>query len=221
MPRAPQASGLIVGRRAVHATVSAIIAAWGITPPALGVDARQTMQQATAAFFAADIDSAVRAYDSAAQQDPRVRPYMWQRGIALYYAGEFEACAQQFRLDVSVNPNDTEEAIWAFLCEARDPAVGFAAARERLLQVGPDPRPYMRAAYALFQGRAAERDLEAVGADRRTAFYSNLYLGLYAEAKGQTDEARRRITAAVNSPYRDSGDYMYGVAQVHQRLRGW
>ena len=31
----------------------------------------------------------------------------------------FEAGAAQFREDVAVNPNDTEEAIWAFLCEAR------------------------------------------------------------------------------------------------------
>jgi lipoprotein NlpI len=44
---------------------------------------------------------------------------LWQRGIALYYAKQYAAAAQQFRDDVALNPNDTEEAIWAFLAEAQ------------------------------------------------------------------------------------------------------
>lgn len=39
----------------------------------------------------------------------------------------------QFRYDVAVNPNDTEESIWAFLCEAQ--LVGPDKARENWLQV--------------------------------------------------------------------------------------
>lgn len=35
---------------------------------------------------------------------------------------------------VAVNPNDTEESIWAFLCEAQ--MVGADAARQQFLQVG-------------------------------------------------------------------------------------
>lgn len=37
------------------------------------------------------------------------------------------------RDDVAVNPNDTEESIWAFLCEAQ--LDGPEAARQRMLQV--------------------------------------------------------------------------------------
>lgn len=44
----------------------------------------------------------------------------------------------QFRDDVAVNPNDTEESIWAFLCEAQ--LVGPDAAREQFLQVRSPPR---------------------------------------------------------------------------------
>jgi hypothetical protein len=40
---------------------------------------------------------------------PKMRPYMWQRGLSLYYLGRFQEGAQQFRDDVAVNPNDTEE----------------------------------------------------------------------------------------------------------------
>jgi hypothetical protein len=60
-------------------------------------------------------------------------------------ACRFAEGAAQFRLDVSVNPNDTEEAIWAFACEAR--TLGFAEARKGLLPVGRDSRAYMCAAY--------------------------------------------------------------------------
>ena len=35
-----------------------------------------------------------------------------QRGLSLYYVGQFEEGAQQFRDDVAVNPADTEESIW-------------------------------------------------------------------------------------------------------------
>ena len=41
--------------------------------------------------------------------------------------------AAQFREDVAVNPNDTEEAIWAFLCEAR--IRGEDEARKDFLEV--------------------------------------------------------------------------------------
>lgn len=38
-------------------------------------------------------------------------------------------------MDVAVNPNDTEESIWAFLCEAQ--LEGPEAARAKFLQVSP------------------------------------------------------------------------------------
>ena len=41
----------------------------------------------------------------------------------------------QFREDVAVNPNDTEESIWTFLCEAQ--MVGAEAARQQFLEVRP------------------------------------------------------------------------------------
>lgn len=45
----------------------------------------------------------------------------------------FEEGAQQFRLDVAQNPNDTEESIWCFLCEAQ--LYGVDEARKRYLEV--------------------------------------------------------------------------------------
>lgn len=66
-------------------------------------------------------------------------------------------------------------------------------------------RPYMRAAYSLFKGDGTESDLAKqmdVASGNRTGgdvggtsgapyFYANLYLGLYAEAKGDAVLARK------------------------------
>ena len=80
------------------------------------------------------MEGSIRDFDAALALSPRLRPYLWQRGLSLYYAEQYEAGARQFRDDVAVNPNDTEEAIWAFLCEAR--LFGVAQARQQFLQVG-------------------------------------------------------------------------------------
>ena len=69
----------------------------------------------------------------ALEVNPGSRPYLWQRGLSLYYAEDYEKAAQQFRDDVAVNPNDTEEAIWAYLSECR--TLGVDAARQQLLNV--------------------------------------------------------------------------------------
>ncbi|KAL5996233.1 hypothetical protein ACLOJK_026307 [Asimina triloba] len=47
----------------------------------------------------------------------------------------FEEGAEQFRIDVAANPNDTEESIWCFLCEAQ--LYGVDEARRRFLEASP------------------------------------------------------------------------------------
>lgn len=44
---------------------------------------------------------------------------LFRQGLSLYYLERYADGAVQFRKDVAVNPNDTEESIWAFLCGAR------------------------------------------------------------------------------------------------------
>jgi len=124
--------------------------------------------------------------------------------------------------DVAVNPADTEEAIWAFLCEAQ--VDGFEEARRKMLIVQTDPRPYMRRAYELFKGTCSEEDLAKEGANLSSpaAFYALLYLGLYAEARDEADKARNYIHASVATPYGNANrDYMAGLARVHLIIRKW
>jgi len=146
---------------------------------------------------------------------------LWQRGLSLYYVNRFEEGATQFREDVAVNPNDTEESIWCFLCEAQ--LHGPEEARRRFLKVGRDSRPVMRAAYNLFRDGGDTKELLNCGsANEHDFFYAHLYVGLYHEAQSETEAAKDAMTAAVSSSYGSrSGDYMATLAKVHCACRGW
>ena len=162
----------------------------------------------------------VADFDRVIALEPEREPYHWQRGIALYYAGEFSRGAKQFELHKSVNPNDVENAAWHFLCVAR--ASGIDAARKGLIHIDGDGRVPMMTVFAMFGGSATPEDVlkaaeagttsEHERAHRR--FYARLYLGLYLEAIGKSDEAGENIRLAEKYA---SDDYMGDVARVHAR----
>ena len=52
--------------------------------------------------------------------------------VPFEFCHRFEEGAEQFRLDVAQNPNDTEESIWCFLCEAQ--LYGVDEARKQYLE---------------------------------------------------------------------------------------
>lgn len=190
---------------------------------ALPADGATLMRLGMKAFKQAEVGESIKLFDESASAG-YPKAMLWQRGLSLYYADRFDDGAAQFRKDVEMNPNDTEESIWAMLCEAQ--TLGFDEARRRMLIVGRDPRVVMRTAYQLFRGEdeaaAAAALQRSAGAGGSDEFYAALYLGLFAEAKGNTEEARRWITQATSSAYaKGSGDYMADLARVHRRLRGW
>jgi len=173
-------------------------------------------------FQQLDTREALKYFDIAYDKTPELRPYMWQRGLSLYYADRFEEGAEQFRLDTSVNPYDTEEAIWAFMCEAR--IKGADAAREDFVEVRKDRRAVLGLAYKCFRAGTGVEELEALSFPEAPAsqrFYADLYSGLYYEAEGESDKAKEAILRALANPYGQTGDYMYSVAQVHAISRGW
>lgn len=45
-------------------------------------------------------------------------------------------CSIFIKIRSDVNPNDMEEAIWAFLCESKMEEIGFDGARKRMLPAG-------------------------------------------------------------------------------------
>ncbi|MCL7042280.1 hypothetical protein MKW94_022349 [Papaver nudicaule] len=91
-------------------------------------------------FRQGDVSGSLAEFDRAIELDPRQKAYLWQRGLTLYYLNRFEEGAEQFRLDVAQNPNDTEESIWCFLCEAQ--LYGEDEARKRFLEVSKSIQLY-------------------------------------------------------------------------------
>jgi tetratricopeptide (TPR) repeat protein len=92
-------------------------------------------------FQAGDIDRSITDFDRSIELDPRSKPYLWQRGISLYYAGRFKDGAEQFEVHRTVNGNDVENSVWHYLCVARDSSL--EEARKKLIPSAGDPRPPM------------------------------------------------------------------------------
>ena len=162
------------------------------------------------------IAQAVDGFDLVAKLVPGNAPQLWQRGIALYYAGRYNDCRRQFESHRTVNPNDVENAAWHFLCVAR--ANSAEQAKRTQLPVGPDSRVPMREIYEMFRGRLTpERVMLAAGDGIEAQFYGYLYTGLYYEALGDSKRALRQITEAANNRF-SVGGYMHDVARVHHDL---
>ncbi|OVA02603.1 Tetratricopeptide repeat-containing domain [Macleaya cordata] len=173
-------------------------------------------------FRQGDVSGSLTEFDRAIELDPRQKAYLWQRGLSLYYLDRFEEGAEQFRLDVAQNPNDTEESIWCFLCEAQ--ICGIDEARRKFLEASVDPRPVMRQAYNMFKdGGDPEKLVSAFSNGKEHEyFYASLYAGLYYESQNNPEAAKVHMLNACQSPYGlRSDDYMAALAKVHCLSRNW
>ena len=174
------------------------------------------LNRAVADFESGRFAESAASFDSVAKAVPEQAPYLWQRGIALYYAGRYNDCRRQFESHRAVNPDDVENAAWHFLCVAR--AESPAKARAALLPVGRDARVPMREVYQMFRGTLTpEQVLSAAGPQPAAQFFGHLYLGLYFEALGMKDRALEHITIAAADRFAPHGGYMHMVARVHLR----
>lgn len=174
------------------------------------------MNRAVADFEDGRFAESAAAFDALAKAVPDQAPQLWQRGIALYYAGRYNDCRRQFESHRTVNPADVENAAWHFLCVAR--AESPASARAALLPVGTDPRVPMREVYEMFRGTLTpERILAAAGDRPEAQFYGQLYVGLYLDASGMKERALEHIRIAAADRFAGHGGYMHMVARVHLR----
>lgn len=175
------------------------------------------LDRAVADFENGRVAESVAGFDALVKVLPAFAPQLWQRGIALYYAGRYADCRAQFESHRTVNPNDVENAAWHFLCVAR--AESPAKAKSALLPVGPDARVPMRQIYEMFRGTMKpEEVLAAAGNQASPQFYAQLYLGLYYEAIGDGPRALEHIKAAADDRYAAVGGYMHSAARVHLGL---
>lgn len=164
-------------------------------------------------FQAGRMDEALAGFDLLVERAPDAQPQLWQRGIALFYAGRWEDCRKQFELHRTVNPNDVENAVWHYLCVARLDSP--EAARRALLPVGPDPRVPMGEVYAMFRGDRTPEEVLASASGPSAEFYAHLYVGLYYDAQGDGERALEHIRIAARPEYQAYGGVMHMVAGVH------
>jgi lipoprotein NlpI len=175
---------------------------------------QDVFERAVADFERGRVVESATGFDNLIKLAPNSAPQLWQRGIALYYAGRYKDCRAQFESHRTVNPNDVENAVWHFLCVARDQSPDKA--KSALLPVGPDSRVPMREVYDMFRGvRRPEEVLAAAGTQASGQFFAQLYLGLYFEALGNARLAREHIAAAAAERFAAAGGYMHTVAKVH------
>ncbi|MFB2877585.1 tetratricopeptide repeat protein [Floridanema aerugineum] len=181
-------------------------------------DAQAYIRRGMTNFKLANIAESIEDFDTAQKLEPSLTPYLWQRGLSYYYAEKFAEGANQFEIDLTVNSHDVEETVWRYLCIAR--FSGVYEARNTLLEVRNDPRKVMGCVYDLFAGNSTEEDVLIAGEceGKQGKFYSHLYLGLYYEAEEDVPKSQNYIVKAVGYQLED---YMWYLACVHQKLRGW
>ncbi len=182
-------------------------------------NARATLAAADIYLRAAKFALAARLFDRYLETNKEDLPALWQRGIALYFSGEYREAARQFEEHRTVNPNDVENAAWHFLCVAK--AESPAEAKKQLLPAPGDPRPPMEEVLEML--KTGNRKLvidkvESFPADSKqrqyAQFYGDFYLGLYADALGQAEAAKKYMSRSAKDAPRN---YMGDVARVYAK----
>src|SRR5262245_36955264 len=139
---------------------------------------RVYIQRGMTYFKLGRIAEAIADFDRAEHLNPALTPYLWQRGLAYYYAERFADGVRQFEVDLTVNKHDVEETVWRYLCQAQ--VQSASAARAGLLPVHNDSRAVMGWIYKLFAGACAAETVLAQHRDtgQWEHFYTHLYVGL-------------------------------------------
>ncbi|GAB4378684.1 MAG: hypothetical protein Kow00121_31140 [Elainellaceae cyanobacterium] len=184
---------------------------------------RGYVQRGMVRFKLCQIAESIQDFDQAEQLDPRLTPYLWQRGLAYYYADRFQEGAQQFTADLAVNAQDAEEALWRYLCIAQSQDI--AAAQQSLPPLGKESRSILRQICDLYSDACSPESIVSAGqkSSHQDHFYGLLYVSLYYEVRKELAQAQHLMTEAVNvfqTRYK-TNDYMGFLAIVHARLRGW
>ncbi len=169
----------------------------------------------------------VADFDELAKLDKASEPHLWQRGISHYYAKMYKEGREQFEIHQKVNGHDVENAVWHFLCIAKQK--GIKEAQKNLIPIEGDRRIPLMKAHALFAEKATVDDVlkrakEELPEDKELAarklnyqmFYAHLYIGLYYEAHEKPKLAYKHLQLAATKYFLNG--YMGNVAKVHVQV---
>lgn len=162
---------------------------------------------------------AIADFDKFLASNAKFEPEHWRRGIAYYYAGKHKEGVKQFETHKTVNPQDVENAVWHYLCNAK--VIGKEKAAKELIDVTKDPRVPMAEIQKLYARKLKPEDVMAAAnkvdeksdAGKEARFYGNLYVALWYEAEGDNKKVIEHLTPAVEKFV--ISHYMWDVAKVH------
>ena len=176
-------------------------------------------------FRLGQIPGSLEDFDKFVELRPDLASRQWERGIACYYAKQFETDARQFELYQTFHDNDVENSVWRYLCMV--PTVGVVKARAVMLPIKNDRRVPMMQVYELYRGNLQPDDVLAAchkgnpppDVLAKRLFYAHLYLGLYYEVAGKKELAAKYIHLAADkrlAKNRGINRYMWDVARIHE-----
>ena len=177
-------------------------------------------------FMNGEMKQAIAAYDRAIELAPALEPRCWQRGLAYYFANEFELGKAQFDVHQTVNSQDVENSVWHLLCNSR--LVGLEKARDAMIPIQGDSRTPMPEVFKLFAGQgtanevmqAATRDSQSSDYNRRNhLYYAHLYIGLFHDMQGESELAVKSMKQASDINPSSKSQLMGSVADVFLKLR--
>ena len=181
-----------------------------------------------ARLFLGEFKAAVADYDKMVELDASVDASHWRRGIALFYARQYDAAARQFERYHSFDDVDRENGIWRYLCQVK--ADGVEKAEAGLLKYEKDDREPFGDVYRLFAGTIkpeaiVERiEREEIGETEREKrrFYAHLYIGLWHAVHGRPQAAMPHLKRAVENTWGPTAgfgpNYMWHVGRLHYDL---
>jgi lipoprotein NlpI len=173
------------------------------------------LERGSLRFRTGKIEPSIEDFDRCIAIMPDSKPYLWQRGIALFYARKYELGKEQFEVHRSVNPNDVENAFWHFLCAAK--LKGAEEASKDILLSGFDSREPLMQVQKMIAGKMKPSEVveSMKGGGKSVLFYGHLYLGLFFDAKKDLVKAKEHLTKCVEVKY---PGYMYDVAKLHLKM---
>lgn len=165
------------------------------------------------------VEESLPGFDAYAKAHPDRKPFLWQRGIALYFVERYKDGVEQFEIHREVNPNDVENAAWHYLCLAKHQSP--EKADQEVLPAPNDPRPTMEQVLQMFKTgntQAVQDEIDRLKDSPRSTtaqFYGYFYLGLYADAQGNTKPALKYMTQSAEVA---PANYMGHIAEQYKRF---
>jgi lipoprotein NlpI len=163
-------------------------------------------------------EESVKNYDEAAKFGrPHDDDWCWERGLAQYYAGDFQAGAEQFTRYHKVGALDIENGLWRLMCMAEDD--GIEKARASMLEYSRRVRVPFPALLELYMGRGEANAVVKQATDGVTdaqqltanLFNAHYYLAKYYELVGEMDKADEHVRESLKHPF---PHFMYACAQI-------